>query len=77
MNWNKTKNFLIVLFSLINLYLIIRTSSTVLNFKPATKVNSEAVSDTVNILKKNYGIEIDKDKKVYVYLKFPELLEEI
>lgn len=61
MNWNKTKNFLIVLFSLINLYLIIRTSSTVLNFKPATKVNSEAVSDTVNILKKNYGIEIDKD----------------
>lgn len=61
MNWNKTKNFLIVLFSLINLYLIIRTSSTVLNFKPATKVNSDAVSNTVNILKKNYGIEIDKD----------------
>lgn len=61
MNWNKTKNFLIVLFSLINIYLIIQTSSTVLNFKPTTKISKKSIDNTVNILSKNYGIEIDRN----------------
>lgn len=57
MNWNKMKTFLIVLFSLINIFLIITMLTK--DYKEAV-VPQETINDTVEILF-NRGISIDKE----------------
>ncbi len=62
MNWNKIKTFLILLFTIINLYLILSTSGNVLIFESLTRVDKETVRKTSQIIKNNYGITLDTSK---------------
>ena len=55
MNWGKLKSFLIILFLLINIFLIV---SMIVTDKVKTTIPNETIQDTVNILKRN-GILIE------------------
>jgi len=56
MNWNKLKTFLIVLFSALNIILIITMLTK--DYKEAV-IPQQTIQDTVDVLKKR-GITIDK-----------------
>jgi len=56
MSWKKIKTFLILLFILINLYLIISTSGSVVRFNSVTVVDSETLKKTSSVISSNYNI---------------------
>ncbi len=63
MNWKRIKTFLIVLFLIINVYLISTTSGiAILRVTPKTRVEKETVSKTVKVIESNYGVDISEDK---------------
>ena len=62
MNWKKIKSFLILLFVLINLYLIISTSGSVVRFNSITVVDKDTLQKTASVILSNYNISIDKSK---------------
>ena len=61
MSWKKIKTFLILLFLLINLYLIFSTNGTVIKFDSVTAIDEETINKTVEILHHNYGISLKDD----------------
>ncbi len=61
MSWKKIKTFLILLFILINAYLIFSTDGSVVKFDSVTYVDKETISKTVEILRRNYGITAELD----------------
>lgn len=60
MSWKKIKTFLILLFLLINLYLIYSTSGSIMRIYSVTTVDEATISKTVDIISNNYNISIDK-----------------
>ena len=60
MSWNKIKTFLIILFVLINLYLIFSAGGIELFFSGSTgKLDEDTVNSTISVIKKNYDIKVD------------------
>lgn len=62
MSWKKIKSVLILLFLLINLYLIISTSGSVVRFNSVTIVDSDTLKKTSSVVSANYGITFDQTK---------------
>lgn len=60
MSWKKIKSFLILLFLIINLYLVYSTFGTTVKFKSVTEVDESTIDKTVSIISDNYDIFIDK-----------------
>lgn len=60
MSWKNIKTFLIVLFLIINIYLIFSVNGFDFKKPNTSYVNKKTVSDTINILKNNYNIEINE-----------------
>lgn len=60
MSWKNIKSFLIILFLIINLYLVF--SQYGFNFKSSDfcYVNKKTLSDSISIIKKNYNVIADK-----------------
>ncbi len=61
MSWKKIKTFLILLFLLINLYLIFSTNGSVIKFESVTAIDEETINKTVEILHHNYDISLKAD----------------
>ncbi|MBQ4527596.1 MAG: hypothetical protein II998_05950 [Clostridia bacterium] len=57
MSWKRIKTFLIILFLLINIYLISSTNG--FKLKSVTEFDVDNISKTVNVIYNNYGIRID------------------
>lgn len=61
MSWKKIKTFLILLFLLINIYLIFSTDGSVVKFESVTTIDEATINKTVQILRRNYDIAIKPD----------------
>lgn len=62
LSWNRIKSFLIILFVIINFYLIYTTNGfELLNIGSVIKVDKNTIADTVSVIKNNYNIDIDPD----------------
>lgn len=59
MSWKNIKTFLILLFSLINIYLIFSTNGFVFRKQNTTYIDKTTIENTVNIVKNNYNITVD------------------
>ena len=60
MNWKRIKTFLIILFLIINIYLISTSSGiSVVPTTTVTKFDKETIDKTVSLISKNYDVEID------------------
>lgn len=59
MSWKNIKSFLILLFFIINAYLIFSTNGFVFKKTDATYVDKDTVSKTAEIIKKNYNVSLD------------------
>ena len=62
MSWKQIKNFLILLFVIINLYLIISTSGSVVRFNSVTVVDKKTLEQTASVISSNYNISFDQAK---------------
>ncbi len=62
MSWKKIKSFLILLFIIINLYLIISTSGSVVRFNSVTIVDKQTLEQTASVISSNYNISFDQSK---------------
>lgn len=62
MSWKKIKTFLILLFLIINLYLIISTSGSVVRFNSVTIVDSDTLKKTASVVSSNYNITFEQSK---------------
>lgn len=62
MSWKQIKSFLILLFVIINLYLIISTSGTAIRFNSVTVVDEETLEKTQSVISSNYNISFDEAK---------------
>ncbi len=62
MNWKTIKSFLILLFLIINLYLIISTSGSVVRFNSVTIVDKETLKQTEAVILDNYNITFDQSE---------------
>ncbi len=60
MSWKNIKSFLILLFIIINVYLVFSTNGFIFRKSNATYVDKNTVNNTVNIIKNNYNISLDK-----------------
>ena len=62
MNWKRIKTFLIVLFLIINIYLLSTTSGSVIFRMPSvTKIENETVKKTISVISDNYGVSVSED----------------
>ncbi len=59
MNWKNIKTFLILLFLLMNLYLILSTNGFLFRKSNATYVDKDTIQNTINIIKNNYNVRLD------------------
>ncbi len=59
MSWKHIKSFLIILFIIINIYLLLSTYGLGFRKKNMSYTNPNAIKDTISIIKKNYNIFID------------------
>lgn len=59
MSWKNIKSFLILLFVIINIYLIFSTNGFVFKKANATYVDKETISKTAEIIKRNYNVSLD------------------
>ncbi|MBE7050576.1 MAG: hypothetical protein E7394_07420 [Ruminococcaceae bacterium] len=72
MNWKRIKTFLIVLFLIINIYLLSTTSGSVIFRVPTvSKIEKETVQKTIDVISNNYGVNLNKN---IVPLKFTNLV---
>ncbi len=62
MSWKKIKTFLILLFGIINLYLIISTSGSVVRFNSVTVVDKDIMKKTASVISSNYNITFNESK---------------
>lgn len=60
MSWKNIKSFLIILFIIINVYLLVSTYGLDFERKDTSYSDPDAIENTVTIIKKNYNISIDK-----------------
>lgn len=60
MSWKRIKTFLIILFLLINLYLVLSDSGNLFGSKTSTRIDEKSITQTVDILADNYNIKLDK-----------------
>lgn len=60
MSWKNIKTFLIILFLIINMYLIFSHYGFDLKLPGKTYVNEKTLDDTVSIIKNNYNVTLDK-----------------
>lgn len=60
MSWRKIKTFLIVLFLIINIYLIFSTDN-IFNITSQTSIDKSTISKTAQLLDSNFGIKVDKN----------------
>ena len=61
MNWKNIKTFLIILFLIINLYLIYSQYGFNFRASDTSYVDKNTLSDSINIIKKNYNVNLDKN----------------
>mgnify|MGYP003293129731 CR=1 FL=1 len=61
MNWKNIKTFLIILFLIINIYLIYSQYGFDFKSPNASYVNKDTLNDSVSIIKNNYNVNIDKN----------------
>ena len=63
MNWKRIKTFLIVLFLIINIYLLSTTSgSMIFRITSVTKLDKETVSNAVDVISANYGVKVPESE---------------
>ena len=60
MSWKNIKTFLIVLFVVINIYLIYSQYGFSFKSSGSSYVNKDTLNDTIGIIEKNYNISLDK-----------------
>lgn len=60
MNWKNIKTFLIILFLIINIYLILTQYGFDFRSSNASYVDKTTLNDSISIIKNNYNISIDK-----------------
>jgi len=61
MSWKNIKTFLIILFLIINIYLIYSQYGFDFKSSNASYVNKDTLNDSVSIIKNNYNVNIDKN----------------
>ncbi len=60
MSWKNIKTFLILLFTIINIYLIFSTNGFVFKKQNVTYIDKTTIDNTINIIKNNYNITVDE-----------------
>ena len=65
MSWKNIKTFLIILFLIINAYLIFSQYGFDFQSSNKTYIDEKSLSDTISIIQKNYNIEIDNETVPY------------
>ena len=58
MSWKRIKTFLIILFAVINIYLILSTGG--IRFRSVTEFDEKNINKTVDVIEKNFSVTIDK-----------------
>ncbi len=61
MSWRHIKSFLIILFIIINAYLLLSTYGLNFERKNMSYTDIDALGDTIEIVKKNYNVSIDME----------------
>lgn len=60
MNWKNIKTFLIILFLIINIYLIYSQYGLNFRFSNASYINKDTLNDSISIIKNNYNIKLNR-----------------